>query len=1224
MNSKYLFFVFLFFITAGLVAVYFANEPASPQSIALKISENLDKELQRVDVEASNIISNLSDTEISTLPSFEAYSFFLYDNMQLVAWSDNNFVPTVASVAETFTLKVLKAGNGNYLAKKWKVTDGRFLVAIIPLIRNYTITNDYLKTEWNERIFPSSAFNILESNANLGIPVCIREQCIFRISFLQSQLSIHEHTKAFAVVLISIAIVLAIAGVFHFVEKIGPTELRFAALYVFFLGLRYLMVTLNFPAGLIHSDLFNPQIFASSTLNASLGDLVLNEISLLLLCLYLFRNYRSFKCLKFLYGRNVLSWVLSLVSGLCVLYAILFPFIVIQTLYNNSSIVLDLSQSLKFDELRIAAIIAVLLSGICSFLFAHTFIRLLIADGESVRVLLSFLAASILFSLINSTFQQLYFSSIMLGTGYFLLVYFLKLYTSLRQLSFVTFVYLFVSIFFLCANGAYATHLYEHKEKIENQFRFASNFLIDRDLFGEYLLRETAEKISQDAFSQITIASPFLSRDAVRQKIRQVFLPGYFNKYDVEIYIFNAAGQPLDNRTNVTFSEMIGSYDNDSYRTAYESVYFINSPSNNVTQKYLVKIPMNRMNAIAGYVVLELSLKKIIPESVYPELLVDNRFKEFYRAQDISYAVYSDTSLLFSSGDFNYDRAFNPRWLGIPELHTEGITVAGFDHIALEDQNKRTAVVSSTQTQQVYMLANFSFWLVLGLAIILIQLLIVGIQNYWQGEKLFFSARIQLLLNAAFFLPLIIVSVTTLNLTNISSQIQLNNEYLNKAESFGTQLSVYLNNYLGEDTDGVAYFENQLTDLANLTNLDANVYEVSGELLASSQPLIVENNLLSGYIHPVARQEILNGKNLVIQKENVGTLEYFVSYAALKAPRTGKLIGILGIPFFQSAYSLEKVQISVLANILSIFALIFIGLVILSYFVSQWLTFPLKFITQTLRKTSLVRTNQPLIWNSDDEIGLMVKEYNQMLFKLGESKAELEHTQRELAWREIAQQVAHEIKNPLTPMKLTLQQLERSLTAGSHTHEKTGKAVASLLTQVETLNEIASSFSSFAKMPEPVMQPLELVSLLKRIVDLHMHTGDLTFTSSLKEAIILGDEQLLGRTFSNIILNAFQSSQPGKAMQVKVILRQEDNSYIIEFEDNGKGIQPHEGERIFSPYFTTKQSGSGLGLAISKQAIEQMKGRIWFETTLDEGTTFFILLPVLNNRHGGKSFDRLQ
>jgi signal transduction histidine kinase len=150
-------------------------------------------------------------------------------------------------------------------------------------------------------------------------------------------------------------------------------------------------------------------------------------------------------------------------------------------------------------------------------------------------------------------------------------------------------------------------------------------------------------------------------------------------------------------------------------------------------------------------------------------------------------------------------------------------------------------------------------------------------------------------------------------------------------------------------------------------------------------------------------------------------------------------------------------------------------------------------------------------------------------------------------------------------------------------------------------------------MPEPVMQPLELVSLLKRIVDLHMHAGELTFNPSIKEAFVNGDEQLLGRTFSNIILNAFQSAQPGKMMTVSVMLSQENGNYIIAFQDSGKGIQPHEAERIFSPYFTTKHSGSGLGLAISKQAIEQMNGRIWFETVSGKGSTFYISLPVLSD-----------
>jgi two-component system, NtrC family, nitrogen regulation sensor histidine kinase NtrY len=566
--------------------------------------------------------------------------------------------------------------------------------------------------------------------------------------------------------------------------------------------------------------------------------------------------------------------------------------------------------------------------------------------------------------------------------------------------------------------------------------------------------------------------------------------------------------------------------------------------------------------------------------------------------------------LSYSSGTFNYETSFNPAWFGYPELHTEGISKNSFDHIAQEDENNRIAVVSSPAPSVTYSIANFSFLLVLGLATILLFILIQGWISYWQGHKVYFAARIQLFLNLAFFLPLIIVSIMTLRVTNRSSQKQINEEYLNRTKKFGEQIAYELHRSFTTETPYASGFENKLTDLAALSNLDANVFTSSGTLLATSQPLIFENNLLSTYVNPDAFKQIRNGSTLFIETEHVGELEYHTAYASLRAPTSGVLIGIVSIPFFQSVYSSERVQINLVANILNIFALIFVVLVVLSYFITQWLTFPLSFITQSLRKTSLTKTNQPLVWKADDEIGMMVKEYNQMLFSLSESKAELEQTQRERAWREIAQQVAHEIKNPLTPMKLTLQQLERAIENGGPSPEKIQKAVPSLLTQVNTLNDIATSFSAFAKMPEPQMKPFEIVSLLRRIVDLHSHTGDIRLDAPVQDVTVVGDEQLVGRTFSNIILNAFQAAQPGTSALVSIKLQRQTDKVLIAFEDNGKGIEPEAAERIFLPHFTTKKSGSGLGLAIAKQAIEQMKGSLWFETVLGKGTTFFIELPV--------------
>jgi signal transduction histidine kinase len=1200
----------ILFLLAGLLTSFFLSRPFSAQSRADRLSERIAGILTEIERDVNTTIEDFQQSSNRDLTARDGYALFVYGRDGVISWSDNKFVPTPTSVADTFEIKLLKAGNGDYLARKWTINPAQSLVAIIPLYRKYNISNNYLDTWWNEDIFPTGNISILEPNSSLGLPVCVSGHCPFRISFHQGELLIYPYAMLLAVILYALAILLMTLFVYRTAQRFRLPALGLLCLFGCLFAARLLMIKLGFPNVVYEADLFNPLFFASSTLNASLGDLLLNILVVFVCCYFLFTNHHRFKILQYFHRTQLLSWTSSVFSGLCILFGILFPYVTIQTIYNNSAIVLDISQSLDFSLIRVVAIGVALLSGVCSFLFTHTFIRLMIADGNRVRIVGSFILAMALFALINGMTEQRYLSSLVLGAIYFLVVYFLRLYAGLKRLTFATFSYLFIAIFFLSANGAYAIHFHSSQEKINRLFRFADNFLVDRDVFGEYLLHETALRIAGDAFIQTRIHTPFLNRDAIRQKIRQVFLPTYFNKYDVEIYLFGSAGEPLNNRTPATLSEFVETYEQDAFRTPTEDVYFITSPSRDVTQKYLVKIPISRSGSTVGYIMLELSLKKIIPENVYPELLVDNSFQQFYHKQEISYAVFSSTGMLFSSGKFNYDLLFEYEWLGDPDLHRRGISANGYLHIAQEDENDRVAVVSSQDISRTHALANFSFLLVLGLAIILKFLLAQGIVNYAGGQKLYFAARIQLLLNLAFVLPLILVSVTTLNLTNRSSQNQLNEEYLNKAESFGDQLATPLADYLDGRGEGATAFENQLTDLAKLTRLDANVYRAAGELIATSQPQIFENNLVSTYVNPDALRKIRRGENLTIETEQVGTLSFFVSYAALKDPLTGDRIGILGIPFFQSAHLLEKVQINIIANILNIFALILIALVSLSYFVSMWLTFPLTFITQSLQRTSLTKINEPLNWKSDDEIGLMVKEYNQMLFKLSESKAELEQTQRERTWREIAQQVAHEIKNPLTPMKLTLQQLQRSVQTEHNSRDKTEKAVSSLLSQVETLNDIALSFSTFAKLPEPVIQRLEIVALVKRIVLLHSQSGELTFVPGVREAYVFGDEQLLGRTFSNIILNAFQAAIPGRQLHVRVSLEKRPASYVLVFQDNGKGIEPEIAERIFLSHFSTKKSGSGLGLAIAKQAIIQMEGQIWFETEVGRGTSFFVELPA--------------
>jgi nitrogen fixation/metabolism regulation signal transduction histidine kinase len=278
------------------------------------------------------------------------------------------------------------------------------------------------------------------------------------------------------------------------------------------------------------------------------------------------------------------------------------------------------------------------------------------------------------------------------------------------------------------------------------------------------------------------------------------------------------------------------------------------------------------------------------------------------------------------------------------------------------------------------------------------------------------------------------------------------------------------------------------------------------------------------------------------------------------------------------------------------------------------LTVPLRLITQKIQKTSLHNYNEPLEWESDDEIGLLVNEYNRMLVKLEESKQALSRSEKESAWREMAQQVAHEIKNPLTPMKLTLQHLQRKLLNGGEVvKEQAEKSFNTLLDQVDTLNDIATSFSAFAKMPIPKEEVFDIGAVLKKNIELYSNDNEVEILTDIPpgDFFVKGDQQLMSRIFTNLILNGIQSVPAGRKPEISVSLQKNIHFIRVEIHDNGMGISETIRNKIFIPNFSTKYAGSGIGLALAKRGVEHAGGKIWFETEEEQGTSFFIELPLL-------------
>jgi nitrogen fixation/metabolism regulation signal transduction histidine kinase len=295
-------------------------------------------------------------------------------------------------------------------------------------------------------------------------------------------------------------------------------------------------------------------------------------------------------------------------------------------------------------------------------------------------------------------------------------------------------------------------------------------------------------------------------------------------------------------------------------------------------------------------------------------------------------------------------------------------------------------------------------------------------------------------------------------------------------------------------------------------------------------------------------------------------------------------------------------------------AFIFLLAGIVSLFITNRIANSFSIITEKMQKVNLGKVNEPIKWNRNDEIGALVIEYNKMMAKLEESAAILAKTEREGAWKEMARQVAHEIKNPLTPMKLSMQYLQKSIDNDSPNIIPLAKNVSeTLIQQIDHLSNIANAFSQFANIGEAKKEVFDINEVLKNVTMLHELNESLEINKDIIDTptMVKADKTQINRLFTNLLLNAIQSIPENRVAQISVKQAMKSENIVIAISDNGLGISEEVKYNIFAPNFTTKTSGTGLGLAMCKRIVEQSDGEIWFETKLGVGTTFFVELPLV-------------
>ena len=358
----------------------------------------------------------------------------------------------------------------------------------------------------------------------------------------------------------------------------------------------------------------------------------------------------------------------------------------------------------------------------------------------------------------------------------------------------------------------------------------------------------------------------------------------------------------------------------------------------------------------------------------------------------------------------------------------------------------------------------------------------------------------------------------------------------------------------------------------------------------------------------------MHGERLLyyFHDEQLGNAVYQSAYITIQDD-AGKAMAYLNTPYFSSRSELRAEIVTFVLAYINIILLIILLVFSAVLLITRQVTYPLEQLQEKMREVDLNKSNELLEWTSNDEIGTLVKQYNQLVLELEKSAAELRRTATESAWRGVARQVAHEIKNSLTPMRLSLQMLQRSIERGADdVNERVMRTSNTLIEQIDALSDIASSFSTYAKLPENHPQPLDLAELVGNVVRLYDHFENISFRfeyDSHTDFTFHGDKTNLNSAVGNIVKNATQAIGSKPNGQIEVMLQAAPEIFRIIIRDNGKGIREEDKKMIFLPNFTTKSGGSGVGLSLTFNIIHSAGGTISFESEEGKGTSFVIVLP---------------
>ena len=972
-------------------------------------------------------------------------------------------------------------------------------------------------------------------------------------------------------------------------------------------------------------ELFDPTIYSTSFLMASLGDLLINSF---LFCWTMLFVRRELDESYFLPSKNkIIQWIKVIATLFILVGTTFFVASLIRSLIIDAKISFNVTNFFSLSVYSVVGFIVLACLALGYFYLSQTLLQIIHPSFKQFPLAMYALSTTmglLLLSINSSSGKSQLYLFVMVWLLLYMWLLHLKIFGGSKFKLSASEVLFWLFIFSLSISFVIISE--NRKKELADRKLLAETLFFQTDPNSERKLSIALTYFDNDfLYPNFDRFKSPVSNQFLKDSLANKNFSAYQNDYENHIYTFDSSGKALFNQNPVSYDTLNTIFTMTGKTTSIENLRFFEKSFDRFAYIFKKEIT-DTLNKKLGYLFVLSEPQKYKSDALVPELFRQRREISSEYAPNYSYAIYNNGDLIDYFSDYPF--ATHLPASEIPKQEFYQHKDKGYDELWYRYSKDKVVVVVKKDnsllegiTLFAYIFSAFLFLLASFRAIsMLIQsrMQLRYMRQYWQ---LNIRSQIHTTIIFISLFSFVVIGIATIfffinrynrnNQDRLTRAIQIMNKEISTKtrnhEAFDDVLKLY-------ETGSNNEIKKLVDEVAEIHGADINLYDLNGNLRETSHPIVYDKGILSKKMNAEAYYKLFN-KQLVqfVNEEQIGMVSYLSVYCPVRDEQ-GNAFAFLNIPSFNSQKELTQEISNFLVTIINLNVFIFLIAGAIALFITNRITSSFTLIGEKMQRINLGKLNEEIRWDRNDEIGVLVKQYNTMVHKLEDSAAALAKSEREGAWRQMARQVAHEIKNPLTPMKLSIQYLQKAIDNNSaNVKEMTANVARTLIEQIDHLSKIASDFSQFANIGNIRNEVFNLHDVIASITSLYEATEGLNFTwhRVQQRIMVMMDRTQVNRLFTNLLQNAVEASHERDDKQIVIEEELEEDYILISISDNGEGIPESTQEKIFMPNFTTKSSGTGLGLAMSKAIVEQAKGSIWFETTEYEGTTFFIRLPIL-------------